>query len=107
LEATRRGDPARPSAARLTIGAPPASKREVLQIEEADAVAAVCAKLVDARLLRDAEGRIRPVAARDIALLAPTSNSLWLFERALRRVGLPIASQAGKGLYRRQETQMS
>lgn len=105
LEATRRDDPARPSAARLTIGAPPASKREVLQIEEADAVAAVCAKLVGARLLRDAEGRIRPVAARDIALLAPTSNSLWLFERALRRVGLPIASQAGKGLYRRQETQ--
>lgn len=105
FEATRRDDPARPSAARLTIGAPPASKREVLQIEEADAVAAVCAKLVGARLLRDAEGRIRPVAARDIALLAPTSNSLWLFERALRRVGLPIASQAGKGLYRRQETQ--
>jgi ATP-dependent exoDNAse (exonuclease V) beta subunit len=105
LEATRRDDPARPSATRLTIDAPPASKREVLQIEEADAVATVCAKLVGARLLRDAEGRIRPVAARDIALLAPTSNSLWLFERALRRVGLPIASQAGKGLYRRQETQ--
>jgi len=105
LEATRRDDPARPSATRLTIGAPPNSKREALQLEEADAVAAVCAKLVGTRLLRDAKGGIRPVAARDIALLAPTSNSLWLFERALRRVGLPIASQAGKGLYRRQETQ--
>ncbi|RWH52858.1 MAG: DNA helicase UvrD [Mesorhizobium sp.] len=105
LEATRGDDPARPSATRLTIAAPPDSKREALQIEEADAVAAVCAKLMGTRLLRDAEGRIRPVAARDIALLAPTSNSLWLFERALRRAGLPIASQAGKGLYRRQESQ--
>lgn len=105
LEPTRGDDPARPSATRLTINGPPDSRRETLQIEEADAVAAVCAKLVGTRLLRDAEGGIRPVAARDIALLAPTSNSLWLFERALRRVGLPIASQAGKGLYRRQETQ--
>lgn len=104
LEATRRDDPARPSATRLSIAAPPGSNREALQIEEADAVAAVCAKLVGARLLREADGRIRPVLARDIALLVPTSNSLWLFERALRRVGLPIASQAGKGLYRRQET---
>lgn len=105
LEPTRGEDSARPSATRLTIDAPPDSRREILQIEEADAVAAVCAKLVGTRLLRDADGGIRPVTARDIALLAPTSNSLWLFERALHRVGLPIASQAGKGLYRRQETQ--
>lgn len=105
LEAVRGDNSARPSATRLTIGAPSNSNREELQILEADAVATVCAKLVGMRLLRDAEGRVRPVAARDIALLAPTSNSLWLFERALRRAGLPIASQAGKGLYRRQETQ--
>lgn len=105
LDATRTDDPKRPSATRLSIETPPQSKREVLQIEEADAIAAVCAKLVGARLLRDATGGIRPVAARDIALLAPTGNNLWLYERALRRVGLSIASQAGKGLYRHQEVQ--
>jgi hypothetical protein len=30
---------------------------------------------------------------------------LWRYERALERRGLPIASQAGKGLFRRQEVQ--
>jgi ATP-dependent exoDNAse (exonuclease V) beta subunit len=105
LEGLRRDDPARPSATRLTIATPPATKREGLQLAEAEAVAEVCARLVGARVLRDEEGRIRPVAPRDIALLAPTRNSVWLYERALRQAGLPIVSEAGKGLFRRQETQ--
>jgi superfamily I DNA/RNA helicase len=37
--------------------------------------------------------------------LAPTSRELWRHERALEAKGLPIASQAGKGLFRRQEVQ--
>ncbi len=105
LEGTRRDDPNRKSATRLTIVAPPDARRDALQVEEAQAVAAICARMIGARVLRDDTGQVRPVQARDIALLAPTSNSLWLYERALRQAGLPISSQAGKGLYRRQETQ--
>src|SRR6267154_1062207 len=32
-------------------------------------------------------------------------GQLWRYERALEGRGLPIASQAGKGLFRRQEVQ--
>ena len=43
--------------------------------------------------------------AGDIALLAPTGTELWRYERALERAGIPVASQAGKGFFRRQEIQ--
>jgi CRISPR-associated exonuclease Cas4 len=43
--------------------------------------------------------------AGGIALLAPTGAELWRYERALEQRGLPIASQAGKSLFRRQEIQ--
>ena len=43
--------------------------------------------------------------AGDIALLAPTGNDLWRYEEALERRGIPVATQAGKGLFRRQEIQ--
>jgi CRISPR-associated exonuclease Cas4 len=46
-----------------------------------------------------------PLAAANIALLAPTGTDLWRYERALEEQGLPIATQAGKGFFRRQETQ--
>lgn len=41
----------------------------------------------------------------DIALLAPTGTELWRYERALEARGLSVASQAGKTLMLRQETQ--
>ena len=40
-----------------------------------------------------------PLGPGGIALLAPTSTELWRYERALEPRGLPIASQAGKGLF--------
>ena len=43
--------------------------------------------------------------AGDIALLAPTGSDLWRYEEALERHGIAVATQAGKGLYRRQEVQ--
>ena len=46
-----------------------------------------------------------PLAPAHIALVAPTYTDLWRYERALEREELPIASQAGKGLFRRQEVQ--
>ena len=66
---------------------------------EAAAVAALCAAM-----LREPQLANRDVlAARDIALLAPAGTELWLYERALERAGVAVVSQAGKGLFRRQE----
>lgn len=68
---------------------------------EARAVASLCRRLVDgATDLLDG-----PVSPGDIALLAPTSTGLEHHERALEALGLDVASQAGKGFYRRQEVQ--
>jgi CRISPR-associated exonuclease Cas4 len=105
LQGLRRDDPKRPSASHLAISTPPGTNRADLQVAEAEAVAELCAGLLGAKVLRDEDGQVRPVVARDIALLAPTRNSVWVYERALRQVGLPVASEAGKGLFRRQETQ--
>jgi ATP-dependent exoDNAse (exonuclease V) beta subunit len=38
-------------------------------------------------------------------LLAPTGAELWRYEEALERRGIPVATQAGKSLFRRQEVQ--
>ena len=44
-------------------------------------------------------------SAGDIALLAPIGSDLWRYEEALERRRIPVATQAGKGLFRRQEIQ--
>ncbi len=73
---------------------------------EAEAVAAMCAHLIGSETIRDPKsGEQRPCRAGDIALLAPTGNELWRYEEALEQRGIPVATQAGKGLYRRQEIQ--
>ena len=51
------------------------------------------------------EKQFRPARFGDIALLAPTGTSLWIYEQALERRGVSIATQAGKGFFRRQEVQ--
>ena len=71
---------------------------------EADAVADMCARLIGNESILDPETREqRPCRPGDIALLAPTGNDLWRYEEALEARGIPVATQAGKGLYRRQE----
>ena len=73
---------------------------------EADAVAEMCARLIGSEQIRDREnGGQRPCRAGDIALLAPTGSELWRYEEALEQRGIPVATQAGKGFYRRQEIQ--
>ena len=73
---------------------------------EAEAVAELCARLIGSELVPDPEnGGLAPCRAGDIALLAPTGNDLWRYEEALEQRGIPVATQAGKGLYRRQEIQ--
>ena len=73
---------------------------------EAEAVAELSARLIGSELVREpANGERRPCRAGDIALLAPTGSELWRYEEALEARGIPVATQAGKGLYRRQEVQ--
>ena len=72
---------------------------------EAEAVADLCHRLIGSMAVRRADGSRTPVTPGDIALLAPRGTELWRYERALERRGLGVASQAGKALMRRQETQ--
>ena len=73
---------------------------------EADAIAELCARLIESYPIIDRRsGAERPCQPGDIALLAPTGAELWRYEEALERRGIPVATQAGKGLFRRQEIQ--
>lgn len=73
---------------------------------EADAVADLCARLIGSHPVLDRKaGTERACQPGDIALLAPTGADLWRYEEALERRGIPVATQAGKGLFRRQEVQ--
>ena len=73
---------------------------------EAEAVAELCARLIGSHPVQDRKaGAQRPCQPGDIALLAPTGAELWRYEEALERRGIPVATQAGKGLFRRQEVQ--
>lgn len=73
---------------------------------EADAVSDLCARLIGNHPVLDRKtGTERPCQPGDIALLAPTGADLWRYEEALERRGIPVATQAGKGLFRRQEVQ--
>lgn len=72
---------------------------------EAKEIAGLCAALVGNIEVRRSNGDIALCEPGDIALLAPARTDLWLYERALEDKGLAVASQAGKNLYLRQETQ--
>jgi len=73
---------------------------------EAEAVAEMCARLIGSEMILDRRsGASRLCRPGDIALLAPTGSDLWRYEEALERHGIPVATQAGKGLFRRQEIQ--
>ncbi|MNV20613.1 ATP-dependent DNA helicase PcrA [compost metagenome] len=94
-----------PCAAKITVELPPDSSAPQLRDAEAEAVADLCGRLVGAIDVRRPDGSRTPLKLGDIALLAPTGTELWRYERALEQQGLGVASQAGKSLMRRQETQ--
>jgi CRISPR-associated exonuclease Cas4 len=94
-----------PCAARITIEVPPDSRPAEIRDAEAEAVADLCTRLIGNLMIVGDNGELAPLTPGGIALLAPTGAELWRYERALEARGLPIASQAGKGLFRRQEVQ--
>ena len=66
----------------------------------------MCSRMIGRVPVYDhATREMRPCRAGDIALLAPTGTDLWRYEEALEERGIPVATQAGKGLFRRQEIQ--
>jgi CRISPR-associated exonuclease Cas4 len=106
LEPTVAEDPSRiQSIAKLSYHVAPDTYVNPIRDLEAKAVADLCASLVGNVWIRRSSGEIARAEPCDIALLAPRRTQLWRYERALEEKRLPVASQAGKNLYRRQETQ--
>lgn len=98
-------DGAVPAVAKLTVELPRDSSAQQQREAEAAAVADLCRRLIGSIKVPRVSGESSPIRGGDIALLAPTGTELWRYEKALERVGLEVASQAGKSLMRRQETQ--
>ena len=104
---TDRGDAPCVAALDITIAgetgkASAAQKRD----GEAEAVADMCARLIGSEMIIDRHSdEKRTCRPGDIALLAPSGGDLWRYEEALERRGIPVATQAGKGFFRRQEIQ--
>jgi len=69
---------------------------------EARAVADLCHRVIGRFAVRE-NNELISCRPGDIALLAPTGTDLWIFERALEDMDIPIATQAGKGFFIRQE----
>src|SRR6202007_948133 len=79
---------------------------DLVREQEAGIVAAIVRRVIGNYQYWDKQRRtMRVCGAGDIALLAPTGASLWRYERALEHRHVPVASQAGKGFFRRQEVQ--
>lgn len=93
-----------PRACKLTLDVQAVSAAKLRELE-AQKVADLCRRLVGAIEVRGHNGTYRPLRPGDIALLAPTGSELWRYEQALEDQRLAVASQAGKTLMRRQETQ--
>jgi ATP-dependent exoDNAse (exonuclease V) beta subunit len=89
----------------LDVTVPDGARADGMRDAEAEAVAEICARLIGAYSVRDRDKSLRPCRAGDIALLAPTGRDLWRYERALEARFIPVATQAGKGFFRRQEIQ--
>ena len=97
-----------PCVAALDVALVPAGPKptaEEARDAEAEAVADLCARLIGQALTTCKVAGPRTLQAGDIALLAPTGSELWRYEEALERRGIPVATQAGKGFFARQEVQ--
>jgi ATP-dependent exoDNAse (exonuclease V) beta subunit len=94
-----------PAIARYSYHFVPTKYVQDARDSDARVVAKLCAGIVGNLQVRRSDNTIATAEPGDIALLAPTGTDLWRYERALEELGLPVSSQAGKNLYRRQEAQ--
>ncbi len=70
---------------------------------EAENIADTVFHLISHHRIANKDGTDRPCKAGDIALLAPVNTSLFWLENALEDRGIPVSTQAGKGLFQQQE----
>jgi ATP-dependent exoDNAse (exonuclease V) beta subunit len=70
---------------------------------EAENIADTVFHLISHHRIASKDGTDRPCSAGDIALLAPVNTSLFWLENALEDRGIPVSTQAGKGLFQQQE----
>ena len=83
-----------------------ARQDDAVPVSEVRAVAELCRSLIGSHQLQDKDRKDDPLfKPGDIGLLAPVGTQLWRNERALEQLVIPVASQAGKGFFRRQEIQ--
>ena len=94
-----------PCVMKVTIRIGEKSRAPFVRDEEARNVADICARLIGNVRVRRSGGETSLIVPGDIALLAPVGTELWRYERALEENGLPLVSQAGRNLFRRQEAQ--
>ncbi|EHR05616.1 UvrD-helicase domain-containing protein [Bradyrhizobium sp. WSM471] len=94
-----------PCVMKATIRIGEKSRAAFVRDKEAHAVADICAQLIGNVRVRRSGGETSLIVPGDIALLAPVGTELWRYERALEERGLPLVSQAGRNLFRRQEAQ--
>lgn len=110
LNAFRLAPEGRPCVSRLNVLVEPGEGNKIPSADaqrdaEAEAVAELCVRLIGSYVFRDAAGNEKICEPGDIALLAPTGRDLWRYEEALEQRRIPVATQAGKGFFRRQEVQ--
>jgi CRISPR-associated exonuclease Cas4 len=94
-----------PCIARVTVQVSDPPRANEIRDLEAKTVADVCARLIGNLWITRRDGSVSSLAPGDIALLTPARTELWRYERALEDRELPFVSQAGRNLFRRQETQ--
>lgn len=94
-----------PCVAKLEIKLEPGAYAPQVRRAEAAAVADLCHRLLASFEYRDESGKLSRLRPGGIALLAPQFSSLEIYEEVFEGAGLPFVSQAGKNLFRRQETQ--
>jgi CRISPR-associated exonuclease Cas4 len=94
-----------PCVMKATVRTNDPSYADEIREKEAQLVANICSRLVGNLQVRRSNKEIGLARPGDIALLAPVGTDLWRYEHALEELGLPILSQAGRNLFRRQEAQ--
>lgn len=107
LSPVRETDGSAPTVMALDVVLPPdQSGVDALRDAEATAVADLCCRLVGNLQVHDPHTKeFRPCRFGDIALVAPAGTGLWRFEEMLEGRDIPVATQAGKGFFHRQEVQ--
>lgn len=101
--ASSRGPGSGPAVLKYEAPDPADAKIDIRRKKVADTVADAIRHLLKTGTVEDKEEGQRPVRHSDIALLAPVNTNLFWLEGALEEKGIPVSTQAGKGLFQQQE----